>query len=115
MNTADHELAAIESVSARATALTRWASAVILIPGVLVIFPLYLVARQIQFAAIGVNIPYVSGAVAVALGLGPSIFLARLVCRYLVRLKRPGWIEQASREHGVSPASIAESFGEWNG
>ena len=68
MNTADHELAAIESVSARATALTRWASAVILIPGVLVIFPLYFVAREIQFAAIGVNITYVSAAVAVAHG-----------------------------------------------
>jgi hypothetical protein len=115
MNTADRELVAIESVSARASALTRWVSALILVPGVLTIFPLYLVARQIQFAVLGMNFTYISAGIAVALGLGPSVFLARLVCRFLVRIKRPRWIEQASREHGVSATSVAESFGEWNG
>src|ERR1700719_2953854 len=108
MPSSDPQLRAIESVSARASALTRWIAALILTPAVLLGFPMYFVLREIQLELIGMNLIYVSAGVAVAATLGPGILLARLLCRLAVHGRRRAWIERASVDHGVPAADIAE-------
>ena len=108
------ELAAIESVSARASALTRWVAALVVAPSVILCFAAYFVLREISFEVIHANIPYVTLGVAVVATLGPGMGIARWLCRVAVRSRRPAWIEQAAAEHSVSRASIEEAFGDWN-
>jgi len=110
----DRDLAAIECVSKRATAVTTWVAAAFIVPGALLIVPLYWASREIQFAVLGVHVTYVSGVIAVALGLGPAVVLARWVSRLVVRARRGAWIEQAADQHGIPASVIAEFFGDWN-
>jgi hypothetical protein len=114
VDSSDQQLAAIESVARRAGSVTRWIATVIVVPAILLIFPMYFVARELQFALIGVHLTYVSGGLAVVTTLGPAIAIARVACRVAVRSRRKAWIEQAALQHSVSSDSIAEFFGEWN-
>ncbi len=114
MSQADDELKAIESVARRAAKLTRTLAALILTPAVLATFGVYFVVRELQFAAWGANIPYLSMGIAVLLTLAPAIFIARQVGRLAVRTRRGSWIIEAARKHRVTVAVIEESFGDWS-
>ena len=111
----ERQLAAIESVSARASRATRGIAAAVIIPAVLLVPALYLAFREIQFALFGINFTYLSGGLAMVLTLGPGIPLARVLSAATVRARRSAWIDQAALEHGVPPEQIAPFFEKWHG
>lgn len=108
------ELAAIEAVTARASTLTHWVALLVIVPSVLACVAVYFVVRELQFEFIGVNIVYLSCAVAVVTTVAPGIAIARAVSGFAVRRRRPAWIAQAAAEQSVPVESIAEAFGDWN-
>ncbi|MBI3182304.1 MAG: hypothetical protein HYZ28_09190 [Myxococcales bacterium] len=107
------ELEAIEALAKRGARLSTYVAAPIIATGVLASFGLYFVLRELQFGMWGMHVPYVTAIAALAVTIAPAIAIARVMARAVVRGKRPGWIDELVRRHGIARATLEEAFTDW--
>lgn len=79
-----------------------------LVGGLLLAVVAYLVLREVQFHLLHGHIPWLTGLCSMLPCLSGSFRLAGYVSDYAVAKRRPRWIAEVARTHGLEESSLEE-------
>ncbi|MFO0615634.1 MAG: hypothetical protein U0414_23775 [Polyangiaceae bacterium] len=95
-------------IGARAKRLRALVVAVLVVFGVAIGAAGYALLRAYFLARSGMSSPIAAGTLSLLPALAGSLFLARWVGPRVVSLRKPAWVAEVARRHGVDPAELEE-------
>jgi hypothetical protein len=105
----DGEALAIKELAARASRLRRRIFVPAIVLGLVASVVGYLLAREIQFATFGAQIPWLSGVIGGIPPFSAALRVGQKLGDVAVSKRAPGWVEEQIRVHQL-PAGVLDEY-----